>query len=251
MFKSKSISKSAKYIPTRVLQFAVIKNRVFLARISLLLGADINKIIPVKTSTNQWHGIDDNCLPVEFYMDLNNSFMTSLIEVSYEGLTPLHIAVFHEYCAMIKLLIKNHANVNANVTTGPFKILATPLNIAIHKKSCEIAEFLLEHGADVNSYTRPRINNDIIEKKPELVELLLKKGVNCDVWGRIHKNEHNVNGFNLIANAKAVKPMIPLLVLWYRKTQADLGKMHVDLFKELKHMLTGNSQAESKSLKQL
>lgn len=62
------------------------------------------------------------------------------------GQTPLHVAAFNNHADIAKLLIEDHADVNARANNG-----STPLHLAAAKGNKEIVELLIDNHADVNA----------------------------------------------------------------------------------------------------
>lgn len=66
-----------------------------------------------------------------------------------DGSTALHCAVWKGHEALVALLLKAGADVNAHNTNGHWG--TTPLHAAAHANQAAIAQLLIEHGADVNA----------------------------------------------------------------------------------------------------
>ena len=74
----------------------------------------------------------------------------SLIEArDTDGSTPLHCSVWKGQEAVVELLVKAGANVNAVNQNGHWG--TTPLHAAAHANQAKIAKLLLDHGADVKA----------------------------------------------------------------------------------------------------
>ena len=67
------------------------------------------------------------------------------VNISFYGISPLHLAVFTGNRQLCELLLSNGASVNARDNNG-----STPLHIAALRGNKDIALFLISSGADVN-----------------------------------------------------------------------------------------------------
>ncbi|XP_068169080.1 ankyrin repeat domain-containing protein 27 [Antennarius striatus] len=62
-----------------------------------------------------------------------------------DGFTPLHVAALHGHCALVALLIRHGANVNARANQS-----ATPLHLACQNSHVQVVRILLECNAKLN-----------------------------------------------------------------------------------------------------
>lgn len=96
--------------------------------------------------------------------------------------TPLHWVAYCGNCPLVKLLIDNGANVNAEDDSG-----WTPLHLT---SSLRVAKLLIDNGADVNAKNSDGMTALHWRARtgyPEVVELLLKSGANPNI-----KNRHGL-----------------------------------------------------------
>jgi hypothetical protein len=90
------------------------------------------------------------------------------------GQTPLHIAAFNDRLEVAKLLVANHADVNAKANNG-----STPLHLAAAKGNADLVEFLIANKADVNALDKDGwspAHSAVTWGHKEIAELLAKSG---------------------------------------------------------------------------
>ena len=82
----------------------------------------------------------------EYGVDVNCNTSETLDKPLLEGLTPLYWAAVNGHAELVKLLLFNNADVNANRTDG-----ATLLYVAAQNGHTEVLKLLLDSNADVNA----------------------------------------------------------------------------------------------------
>ena len=88
-----------------------------------------------------------------------------------EGRTPLHLAAFFGYPAMVRKMLQQEANVNARDNSQ-----RTPGHWSAYKGHLEVVKTLVEFGADINardSEGRTLLRMAIIGRQPA-IEMLLR-----------------------------------------------------------------------------
>ena len=76
-------------------------------------------------------------------LDISQKLIARDADVNKTGWTPLHYAATHGHLEIIKLLLDNHAYIDAESPNG-----STPLMMAAHYGTPEAVKLLLEAGAD-------------------------------------------------------------------------------------------------------
>lgn len=90
------------------------------------------------------------------------------------GQTPLHIAAFDNRIDIAKLLLANHADVNAKASNG-----STPLHLAAAKGNKDMVELLLASKADVNAVDKDGwspLHSAIVWEHKDIEDLLRQHG---------------------------------------------------------------------------
>lgn len=98
------------------------------------------------------------------------------------GLTPLHIAVKKRDLKMVKLLVKEDADVDSQDNKG-----FSPLYYAVIQNRVKIAKFLLNSDADPNLQNQignAPIHNIAFRNRFEMLDLFLNYGVNVKLKNR-------------------------------------------------------------------
>ena len=118
------------------------------------------------------------------------------------GGTALHYAAEKGHTEIVKLLLKNKADVNrGNATNG------TPLLGAAKKGHIEIINILLDHGADIHATENSGKLNALMmassANKPSAVKILLKRGADVharDKDGRtaLHAATWNISPYQVV-----------------------------------------------------
>ncbi len=129
-------------------------------------------------------------------------FLESDVE---EGYTPLQYAVKKNAFALAKQLVKAGANSHSNHTNSHWN---SPLELAIAKNQIDLIEFMFQYGADPK--IRAEDQNTLlhaavysVDTKPEVVKILLKKGVDPEA-----KND-NISAVDLAEMMGDVNQDIP------------------------------------------
>ena len=94
------------------------------------------------------------------------------------GFTPLHHAVYFEHLDVVKILVKNGANLEGT------NLAESPLQIAIARQNHAISKYLLENGAKVNADNHgfyPPLMNAVQDGRVDLVKLLISHGALVNV----------------------------------------------------------------------
>jgi ankyrin repeat protein len=97
--------------------------------------------------------------------------------------TPLHIASKSGAKKVAELLVKYGGNVNAKGTDG-----RSPLHMAVISGHLEIIEFLLAHGAEVNikaAYDLTPLHDAAVRNSPQFAQILIDAGADVDSEGKI------------------------------------------------------------------
>jgi ankyrin repeat protein len=95
-------------------------------------------------------------------------------QLSEDGFTPLHLAVFGQQAAAVRLLVERGADLD-RISTAPFAQV-TPLGTAAFIRSMPIARILLEAGADPTAGGEPPISTAAANGDDELVALIRSHG---------------------------------------------------------------------------
>ena len=93
------------------------------------------------------------------------------------GWTPLDLAVKNNNIKMVKLLIKEGADVNMSEVT--------PLHYAVEDNNIKIVKFLIKEGANINAIARhirdTPLHRAVGSNKIEVVKLLIEEGANVNI----------------------------------------------------------------------
>ncbi|HBL99022.1 TPA: hypothetical protein DDZ86_05280 [Candidatus Dependentiae bacterium] len=116
----------------------------------------------------------------------NNSNPFNIDELDNKGRTPLLLACTKNYTEIALLLIKNDANPNVSISTGPLAE-TTPLIMACMHNNTELAKLLIQKGAIVNASTTAGPISGVtpllfacIYNDTELATLLIQEGANVN-----------------------------------------------------------------------
>ncbi len=165
-----------------------------------------------------------------------------------DGQTPLHISTILGHSEVVKYLLENSANVNAQDLSG-----STPLHEAVRYGRTEIARQLLDAGADVNAKDNLGKTPVLLalpeEKRSELYSLLLlyRADLSCkDMYGDTVLHTASMTGVPveqlrvLVSNgadinarnkdgisplALAIENNIPEHIRFYAENGADINSM--------------------------
>ncbi|XP_047452609.1 ankyrin repeat domain-containing protein 27 isoform X2 [Mugil cephalus] len=85
-----------------------------------------------------------NCAPTQKLSGLQPGTL-GVNSCNADGFTPLHVAALHGHSALVALLIRHGANVNARTNQS-----ATPLHLASQNSHVQVVRFLLECNAKLN-----------------------------------------------------------------------------------------------------
>ena len=174
---------SGKKETNRILTIAVEKNDLKLVKLLIYAGADVNlrdyqvhKIYPssrtfIESEYNEYDSDEGYLVPIEDYN---------------EGLTALMIAVKNRNKYIVRLLLKNGANVNVPDAFGNTALIMAVLN---DKEQKDIVKLLLNYGANVNSKNNMGNTALIIasmKSYKDTVKLLLQNDADVNIqnkWG--------------------------------------------------------------------
>ncbi|WP_438456617.1 ankyrin repeat domain-containing protein [Wolbachia endosymbiont of Kerria lacca] len=99
-------------------------------------------------------------------------------EHDYQGLTPLHYAAKNGHKEVVKILLQNKAEVNAETTDKGWNEGWTPLHYAVQNGHKEVVKILLQNKADVNAETTNQgltpLHVAAQDGHKEVVEILLQ-----------------------------------------------------------------------------
>jgi ankyrin repeat protein len=90
------------------------------------------------------------------------------------GRTSLHLASWHEHFKIARLLLEHGANVDFKD-----RLSVTPLALASERGNLELVQLLLEHGADTNAHSKFGMNSlylALLKDHQDVAQLLLKHG---------------------------------------------------------------------------
>jgi len=139
-------------------------------KLLLLAGADVNSCVseggcPLITASS-----GGQTETVRFLLDKGGN-----INIRNEnGRTALTDAVYNNHIATVRLLLSRGADVNARADGY------TLLDRASHKGQTEVASLLLANGAGSNGDSDVALRIAIINHHPEIVKLLLDKGIDVN-----------------------------------------------------------------------
>lgn len=71
--------------------------------------------------------------------------------VTFDGLTPLFLAIYEEQVDAVRFLLEKGADPNLSKPSYNYPRSALPLALAISKSNRTIVELLIKHGADINA----------------------------------------------------------------------------------------------------
>ena len=160
-----------------LLSDAVINNNIEMAELLLKYKADINAVVDIKSSV------------LMIAVDNNNMEMVKLLlsygaDIDYQGFrgrTALFCALEYnrkENIEMVKLLIKNKADVNI-AYDGDYENEETPLMYAVMKGYKETVKILIENKADINKrniYNANALLYAYMYGHEDIADILLQNG---------------------------------------------------------------------------
>ncbi|WP_342257708.1 ankyrin repeat domain-containing protein [Spiroplasma endosymbiont of Nomada ruficornis] len=171
--------------------------------------------------------------PLQIAVKNNNIEMVKLLLENHadidaqdvDGCTPLHLVVECNNIEMVKLLLENHADVNLKDING-----CTPLHWAVECNNIEIVKLFIENGADINAQDETLATTlylSIYTKNIEMVKLLLENGADPNI--------KDVGGF------------IPLdVVLKKYDISWEISEL---LFKQLNFVYVSDNPSDMKNIK--
>lgn len=244
---------AAKSAATKVLRFAVTRNWVFLARVSVFCSADVNHADPVTGNTplhicksQKMCEILINKGANIHAVNLNN--VTALQKLADKNINLLWCAMLAKDLELMQFLLERGADVNYPDPEGLTKG-HPPIWWAVLNREIEILKLLLEHGANIN-YTASEgcykgVNLLILARdgyKITIVKLLLEKGIDIDItqkqetlcWAAVH-NANEVAKILLekgtdVNHIQTEGSYTNLSPLWFaiRQNNLDLARLFID-----------------------
>ncbi|KAH0579586.1 hypothetical protein H2248_002437 [Termitomyces sp. 'cryptogamus'] len=137
---------------------------------------------------------------LEVRMQSGNSWCLTSINSDKHGQNTLHIAVWHGWLNIVKLLLKYNADVDARNHWGE-----TPLHLAASLGHLDIVGLLLKHNADVNArdqWGETPLHQTACVGHLDVVQFLFNH--NADVHARNNKGKTPLDGARGCMHAKKV-----------------------------------------------
>ena len=199
-----------------------LKNRNNQTALSLAVTFNRNRLItPLIKQGAPLNPKDGSVVPLAQALYTQNAPMVKLLLKNGADVTihdsnhwaMLIIAVYFQRADLVKLLLKYKAPVNVCDTyynSQGYRLERTPLILALKNNSLEIAELLLEAGADINqsanSYSQSPLLMAIQTGSEEALDLLLKYNVDVNIQGGYTRKN------------------VPLIALYYARMPKDKKK---------------------------
>ncbi|GBN05336.1 Serine/threonine-protein phosphatase 6 regulatory ankyrin repeat subunit B [Araneus ventricosus] len=145
--------------------FSAIKNcNVKILKLLIARGADFNLINSQGLKALHFGALHGNKEIIEELIKYNAD-----VNYPFFGKTPLHLAVLNNTIEVVKVLIKNGAQVDAEDKSG-----FTPLCLAVKNNDKEVVEMLIENGANINAKDGYPLFSAISQGFYDIVEILMQ-----------------------------------------------------------------------------
>jgi ankyrin repeat protein len=132
---------------------------------------------------------------------------------THDYLYPIAYAVNSQNANLLKILIKNGADVNTHFTVDNYKI--TPMVLAITSHNCSIVKLLIENGAYINEFYI--VGDDkisyfelvVITNEDDITKLFIENGANINIYSEINGLKRTALNFAIeTGNLKLVNLLI-------------------------------------------
>nr|WCB86833.1 CPPV022 ankyrin repeat protein [Cooks petrelpox virus] len=156
------------------LHYAVNANNLLITKLLLDNGADIEIV--------NKHAFIHEIMRFSGFEQIINTLLLYGADVNHinDNYAPIHLATDIENEEMVKILIRNGANIDLKDTYNG----SSPLHHAVKRINKDIIKMLLDHGANINSvnrYNRSSIYYAIYNNSVDVVNMLLDYGANVNI----------------------------------------------------------------------